>query len=50
MFATVDVKYVLLMVNAPNLPIPTNSWAEPANCILQVYEQNKEELSVKSAV
>lgn len=41
MFATVDVKYVLLVVNAPNLLMPTNSRAEPANCI-QVYEQNEE--------
>lgn len=50
MFATVDVKYVLLMVNAPNLLMPANLWAEPVNCILQVCEQNKEECNIKSNV
>lgn len=49
-FAAVDVKHVLLMLNAANLPISSHSWPEPSNCILQVYEQNKDELSIKTVI
>lgn len=43
MFASVAVKYTLLVVNTPNLPIPINSRTEPANSVLEVYEHKEVE-------
>lgn len=46
MFASVALKYTLLVGNMPNLPIPINSRTEPANSVLEVYEHKEVEWSI----